>query len=70
MPRQQSKCPSCGSPSVAPIVYGLPDANLQEQARRGEVVLGGCEIIGEDPNRACRECGHQWRRRDRVSDWE
>jgi hypothetical protein len=36
-----SKCPECGSGDVVPIVYGLPGQELQQQAERGEVVLGG-----------------------------
>jgi len=60
--REKSRCPACGSLSGVPIVQGYPDASLRAQAKRGEVVLGGCEITGFDPNRCCQACGHQWRR--------
>lgn len=58
------KCPVCGAPGVR-IVYGMPGGELFEAANRGEVVLGGCVIGGDDPDFACRE-GHRWRRRSKV----
>lgn len=58
------KCPSCGAPGIR-IVYGMPGAELFEAADRGEVVLGGCVIGGDDPDLACPQ-GHRWRRRSKV----
>jgi hypothetical protein len=31
-------------------------------AERGRVALGGCLVMGEDPEFACRSCGLQWGR--------
>jgi hypothetical protein len=44
------RCPRCGSPSLARILYGLPafTRRLEEDLDAGRVVLGGC-VIGEDP---------------------
>jgi hypothetical protein len=38
-----------GLPKVLPICYGKPNRKLLEQAKRGEVVLGGCCVRGYDP---------------------
>ncbi len=54
-------CPECGTDQVVPMVFGLPGPELAEEAQRGEVELGGCSITGDDPEWACRECGHRWR---------
>jgi hypothetical protein len=53
-------CPRCGGASLR-IVYGLPTPELEREARRGRVVLGGCGIDGTEPTRQCRACGHEWR---------
>ena len=38
------RCAKCGRRVRKPVVYGYPGPDLMEQAGRGEVVLGGCEI--------------------------
>lgn len=50
------QCPACSEPAV-PIVYGLPDPSLSDSAERGEVLLSGCVIAGDDPTAACNRCG-------------
>jgi len=35
------KCPKCGSAKVRRILYGLPNEEVIEAGRRGEVELGG-----------------------------
>lgn len=57
---KEEKCPVCGEIGI-PIVYGLPGFELQEAAGRGEVVIGGCVIFGNDPDHQCRSCEHTWR---------
>jgi hypothetical protein len=42
------------------IVYGLPSLELADAADRGEIVLGGCIVEDDNPNRECRRCGAQW----------
>jgi hypothetical protein len=49
------RCASCGQ-TLVPIAYGMPSTGLMELAERGEVVLGGCTIMGDDPTHSCA-CG-------------
>ncbi|MBS4025234.1 MAG: hypothetical protein KGZ96_06110 [Clostridia bacterium] len=58
MPRR--KCPACGSTSTVKIIYGLPTYEAFEAQERGELVLGGCCISTDDPNRICKDCGQQF----------
>lgn len=53
-------CPSCGSTEVVPIVYGLPDPELAEASKKGEVEMGGSVITVHDPKWRCKACGHGW----------
>jgi hypothetical protein len=39
-----------------PIVYGLPAPETMDAARRGEVVIGGCIVGGDEPELACPRC--------------
>lgn len=61
IPIYRPPCPECGGKEVLPILYGMPPAEIGEAAERGQVVLGGCVITGDDPNWRCAVCGHQWR---------
>ena len=54
-------CPKCGSSDVIPIVFGYPTVETGEAAERGELALGGCCVGDNDPDCACKACGHQWR---------
>jgi predicted RNA-binding Zn-ribbon protein involved in translation (DUF1610 family) len=60
--KRSSSCPSCGEDEVLRIQYGYPSPELIEDARRGEVELGGCCISDENPVWRCRTCGHEWGR--------
>jgi hypothetical protein len=55
-------CPKSGSGRVAYILYGRPDFSeeLERELDAGEVVLGGCVVMGDDPSWHCVECGHRW----------
>lgn len=55
-------CPYCESSRVLPIVFGLPMPELELQAERNEVVLGGdlCWCDDRDPEWQCIECGYRW----------
>ena len=55
-----AKCPSCQSADVVPIMYGLALPDMGEAARRGEIVLSGCVIFGNDPAWFCRACEARW----------
>lgn len=52
-------CPYCGG-KVLPIVYGEPSNELFDKAANGEVILGGCIVTENDPQKECAECGFQF----------
>ena len=54
------RCPRCGAADPAPILYGMPTVEADQAAARGELVLGGCAVGPNAPDRQCRACGHQW----------
>lgn len=57
----ESNCPKCGTKQhVIPIVYGLPDDELMEQSKRGEVALGGCVMDEKNPHWLCKSCKTEW----------
>lgn len=44
------------------MIYGMPSSDLFLAERRGEVLLGGCCVLGDIPPSglyACRRCGWQ-----------
>lgn len=52
-------CPRCGSAEVNAIWYGMPMPDYEETWPTN-VQVGGCALIGNDPNRVCGACGHRW----------
>lgn len=54
------RCPTCASPYVVPVVFGLPSAEGQACWDRGELDLGGCLVMGDEPDWRCRACGAEW----------
>ena len=47
----------------------MPGIEQAEQAERQEIVLGGC-IVGENqPDRQCISCEHQWQIARRADPW-
>lgn len=55
-------CPKCKSDRVVPIIYDYPGPELWEEEERGNIKLGGCEVIdgGFMPDRFCKACNHEW----------
>lgn len=53
-------CPHCGVDAVIPILYGMPTPSAMEAAERGEKLLAGCLVEGDDPQLACRHCASLW----------
>ena len=43
-------CPKCRSDRTAPILYGYPSHEAFEAEERGELILGGCEMIDGMPH--------------------
>ncbi len=64
-PDKPKTCPKCGSAKVAAILYGLPVFNddLERAIDAGEIALGGCCIMGDDPLWRCLECKHEFGKR-------
>ena len=52
-------CLQCGRRCL-PIAYGLPTLEVLAAAERGELLLGGCIVEGDDPTHGC-PAGHLWR---------
>ena len=55
-------CPHCGSKTVLTILYGLPAEEAFEEAKRGEIALGGCCVSDDMPRWHCSDCEHRWGR--------
>ena len=62
MKAESPQCPTCGSSSVASILYGMPDFSdeLQRELDAKRVTLGGCCITGDDPQWHCNECHEEF----------
>ena len=54
-----AKCPKCGE-KLAPWVFGMPTGITFEKADRKEVILGGCEVFGNEPTWHCFKCNHDF----------
>jgi hypothetical protein len=51
------KCPSCKSSyDVIPIQYGFIIPNPEEDKGKGEYILGGCTITGNQASMYCKSC--------------
>ena len=57
---RRPSCPTCGSLSVAKILYGYPGIEMIEDYERGDIVLGGCCVTENDPEWHCKDCEHEW----------
>jgi hypothetical protein len=54
------QCTHCGADEVVRVVRRLRDWEAGEAGKRGEIVLGGCCVSGDDPKWFCRDCGWAW----------
>ncbi len=55
----ERRCPECEH-AVVPVMFGMPGPEMVEEEQRGEIVLGGCVVDGDDPVWACSACGQRW----------
>ena len=53
-------CPACGEKTGVNIVYGYPTIEARDARDREEIILGGCCVGDNDPERRCLKCGHEW----------
>lgn len=61
-----SPCPRCGKPMV-PVVHGYPVPETFQAEARGELVIGGCRVPGED-SEMCIPCRDEaWERFEEFS---
>lgn len=56
-----AKCPQCGG-KVVEIAYGFPSNELFEEFEKGNVILGGCDIVLDKamPDWECTSCHQQF----------
>jgi len=56
-------CPRCGSREIARVQYGMPALSDHLEADLGahRVVLGGCMVWDDQPDRSCTTCGLEFR---------
>ncbi len=55
------KCPLCNSNKVVPIIYGYPDPEAVKDSQSGRLHLGGCIVEDNQPQKHCKNCGHEWK---------
>jgi hypothetical protein len=55
---QKWKCPNCQTMTVVPILIGMPSEEVGQAAMRGDVLLQGCIVYGDEPDRpvGCTTC--------------
>lgn len=56
-PEATKTCKRCGSHEILPVVYGLPTAETLARAALGKLLLGGCVVLGDEPDWRCATCG-------------
>lgn len=54
--REPARCPSCKSPNVARILYGMPSYEAFLEAEAGKIIIGGCMVTDDDPIWGCIDC--------------
>ncbi len=62
------RCPACGSVNAVRIVYGFPTQADEKQAEEGKIRLGGDRVSEDAPDCRCRDCGHEWNRREAITE--
>lgn len=57
-----SACPQCQSRRTAPVAIGFPSPEMERQAARGELILGGDVLTSKalEAGAGCLECGARW----------
>lgn len=55
------RCSGCNSTeAVVPVIHGEPEPELEAQAARGEVILGGCIVHEDSRPWHCKRCGEDF----------
>ena len=59
--KPEIKCPHCGSPNYIEIVYGYPTHEAILKSKRGEAILAGCCVTGNNrPRHSCKNCHNRY----------
>lgn len=61
------RCSRCGAVRSRRVVYGYPGPDLIEAARRGEVVLGGCNLGEPVGVWFCEDCERTMSEEERLA---
>ena len=59
-----ASCLKCGSKEVIPIIYGLPDEEMQALRENGVIDVGWDVTFGGEPAWRCKSCGEKFGNRD------
>ena len=59
-PPRKYICPKCKQKTGVTIQYGMPDWEQGELEKRQEIMLGGCVLEENQPDRHCFNCDHEW----------
>jgi hypothetical protein len=59
-------CPLCGSRRIIPVIHEFPSPELEEEARKGKVALGGSMDWEGQPEWHCKKCDCEWRGKSTV----
>jgi len=61
--RRIRTCPRCGSREIAKFQYGEPASSdrLEADLEARRVVLGGCMVWDDQPDRTCTACSLEFR---------
>ena len=60
MEHKRHKCPNCGETAAVEILWGYPAREVWPLVEAGELILGGCCRLIDDPDRACKSCNYHW----------
>jgi len=66
MAMNYKKCPRCGSRNAIKIIYGLPHYEMFLKEERGEIKLGGCCFSDFSPEYYCKDCEHEWNKKESI----
>lgn len=56
---KEIKCPNCND-NLVEIIYGMPQMEYINKAKKKEVYLGGCEIVIPHPIYHCYKCNRNY----------
>jgi len=61
------QCPECGSKNSLKIIYGMANYELFQEAEAGKIRRSCCCIIEDAPKYFCKDCEHEWNRKQSIN---